>query len=153
MILIYYFNLIIYTNKNCSYITTRLNDQPLCRPETRERWNSSLDNNNNKYYQTEGIPILRDVCAPLRLSIGLVTLRYIYGACNIYGRITYTGNFINILCHTFYTGTTHDVTVLVISKIKWTELRNSTCQLAGLSYRLGHVSYTGTLNIFVLFQS
>ena len=50
-----------------------------------------------------------EFCARVH-AVGLVTLRYIYG------RVTYTGDFINILCHAFYTTTSHDVTVLVISK-------------------------------------
>jgi len=41
--------------------------------------------------------------------VGLVALRYIYG------RVTYTGDIINIFRHAFYT-TSHDVTVLVITK-------------------------------------
>ena len=50
-----------------------------------------------------------EFCARVH-AVGLVTLRYIYG------RVTYTGDFINVLCHAFYTTTSHHVTVLVISK-------------------------------------
>jgi len=45
--------------------------------------------------------------------VGLVALHI--RACNIYGRVTYTGDIIIIFRHAFYT-TSHDVTVLVITK-------------------------------------